>query len=142
MLPHKLIDADKTTDARTALICARLYLRSGKRRKEAGLSAEAVTALYHAVLFGMRYYIAKHKSCESWVKSTDPWDAPGLFHALARAGVFEDPLIFNRLSLLVERALWHGSSTSDADPILTEFEKMLSKLGILPSDKTGRSLKH
>ena len=132
MRPYNVMDVTKITEARTALICARLYLRGGKRRMEAGFSAEGVTALYHAVLFGMRYYIAKHKSCESWMKNIDPWDAPGLFHALARAGVFEDPLIFNRLSLLVERALWQKSFLSDTDSILIEFEKLLSKLGIPP----------
>ena len=141
MLPYKLIDAAKITDARTALLCAQLYLRGGKRRLAAGFSTEGVTALYHAVLFGMRYYVARHKSCESWVKNIDPWDAPSLFHALARAGVFEDPLTFHRLSLLVERALWQGSSTSDANSILTELEKMLSKLGILPLDRTSLSVK-
>jgi hypothetical protein len=129
---YNVMDVTKITEARIALICARLYLRGGKRRMEAGFSAEGVTALYHAVLFGMRYYVAKHKGCESWMKNIDPWDAPGLFHALARAGVFEDPLIFNRLSLLVERALWQRSLVSDADSILIEFEKLLSRLGIPP----------
>ena len=142
MRPYNLMDVTKINDARTALICARLYLRGGTRRLKAGYSAEGVTALYHAVLFGMRYYIAKHKGCESWVKSTDPWDAPGLFHALARAGVFEDPLIFNRLSLLVERSLWQGSFPSDADSILTEFEKMLSRLGIPAYRPAGPSQDH
>jgi hypothetical protein len=142
MLPYKLMDATNIIDARTALICARLYLRGGKRRLEAGFSAEGIASLYHAVLFGMRYYIASHKGCTSWVKSIDPLDAPGLFHALARAGVFDDPLTFHRLSLLVERALWQGSFGADADSILTEFEKMLSKLGILTVDKASRSVRH
>jgi hypothetical protein len=90
----------------------------------------------------MRYYIAKHTSCEPWTKNIDPWDAPSLFHALARAGVFEDPLIFNRLSLLVERALWQGSFPSDADYVLIEFEKLLARLGIPPVNSTSPSANH
>lgn len=132
MLPYKLTDTPKITDARTALICARLYLRGGKRRLQAGFSAAGVAALYDAVLFGMRYYIARHKSCESLMKNTDPWDAPGLFHALARAGVFEDPLTLNRFSLIVERALWQESFSVDAASTLAEVEKMLMKLGVIP----------
>ena len=133
MLPYKLTDTAKITDARTALICARLYLRGGKRRLQSGHSKAGIEALYDAVLFGMRYYVAKHKRCESWVANTDPWDAPGLFHALARAGVFDDPLTFNRFSLMVERALWQESFSFDAHATLAETEGMLVKLGVIPS---------
>jgi hypothetical protein len=59
MLPYKLTDSAKIKDARTALICARLYLRGGKRRLQAGYSKAGIAALYDAVLFGMRYYIAR-----------------------------------------------------------------------------------
>ena len=131
MLSYEL-DAAKITDPRTALICARLYLRGGKRRLQAGFSAAGIVALYDAILFGMQYYIARHKRCESLVENTDPWDAPGLFHALARAGVFDDPLLFNRFSLMVERALWQESFSFDADSTLAEVEKMLMKLGVIP----------
>lgn len=132
MLPYKLTDTAKITDARTALICARLYLRGGKRRLQAGYSKAGLAALYDAVLFGMRYYITRHERCQSLVETTDPWDATGLFHALARAGVFEDPLLFHRFSLIVERALWQESHFVDAASTLAEVEKMLVKLGVIP----------
>lgn len=132
MLPYKLTDTPKITDARTALICARLYLRGGKRRLQAGYSRAGIAALYDAVLFGMRYYIARHKSCESLMKNTDPWDAPGLFHVLARAGVFEDPLTLNRFSLMVERALWQESYSFDPDSAMAEVRQILIKLGVIP----------
>ncbi len=137
MTSYKLTDSSKITDARTALLCARLYLRGGKRRLRAGFSAAGITALYDAVLFGMRYYIVKHKRCEPLLENTDLWDAPGLFHALARAGVFEDPLAFNRFSLLVERALWQESFSFDPDSMMEEVEKMLIKLGVLSFHRTS-----
>ena len=132
MLAYTLMDTAKIKDARTALICARLYLRGGKRRLQAGYSKAGIAALYDAVLFGMRYYIARHKRCEPLMENTDPWDAPGLFHALARAGVFDDPLLFHRFSLLVEQVLWQESHFVDADSTLAEVEKMLMKLGVIP----------
>lgn len=132
MLPYKLTDTAKIVDARTALLCARLYLRGGKRRLQAGYSKAGIAALYDAVLFGMRYYIASHKRCNSFVENTDPWDASALFHALARAGLFEDPLTLNRFSLMVERALWQESYALDVDSTLVEVEKMLAKLGVVP----------
>jgi hypothetical protein len=132
MIQKNLIDTTKMMDERMALVCARLYLRGGKRHLRAGYSRAGIAALYDAVLFGMRYYIARHKSCESFVGTTDLWDAPGLFHALARAGIFNDPLTLNRFSLMVERALWQGSFSVDAESMLAEVETMLLRLGVLP----------
>lgn len=96
---------------------------------------KGITALYDAVLLAMREYIARHEECASFVEDTDPWDAPALYHALVRAGVFDDPLRFNRFSLIVERVLWQGSAAFDDARVLEEAEKMLTKLGIIPFDR-------
>ena len=133
MSRYDWIDITWLNDPKAALLCARLYLRSGKRRLRAGYSRAGIAALYDAVLFGMRYYIARHKRCESLVENTDPWDAPGLCHALARAGVFEDPLLLNRFSLTVERALWEEAYSIDSESMLAEVEKILLKLGVIPA---------
>jgi len=126
-----LIEAVSMTDARTALICAHLNFRGGKRRLQKGLKTAGVAALYDSVFFGMHYYIAKHKHCASMLKDTDLWDSAILFHVLARAGVFDDLLLFNRFSLMVEHALWQGSSLVDVDSILAEVEGMLTRLGVM-----------
>lgn len=134
-MPHYgLMDTTKMTEAEAALMRARLHLRGGKRRLQEGLTAAGIVALYDSVLFGMRYYIAKHESCVSLINlgNVDLWDAAGLFHTLARAGVFDDPLTFNHFSLIVERALWQESFSFDADSTLTEVETLLTKLGVIP----------
>lgn len=139
MMPYKLTDSAKITDARTALICARLYLRNGKRRLLTGYSKAGIAALYDAVLFGMHYYIARHKRCELFVERTDPWDAPSMFHALVRAGVFKDPLTLNRFSLMVERALWQESYSFNIHATVAEVENILVKLGVIPFSSPGKS---
>jgi hypothetical protein len=132
-MPHyDLMDATQLTEAEAALKRSQLHLRGGKRRLQKGLAAAGMVALYDAVLFGMRYYLAGHEQCAPFVKHIDPWDAASLFHALTRVGLFEDPLMINRLSLLVERALWRGSVAFDADTTLQEVEIMLMKLGVIP----------
>jgi hypothetical protein len=133
---YGLMDATNMLEAKVALKRSQLHLLGGKRRLQKGLTAAGIIALYDAVLFGMRYYIASHKQCVSFVEDTELWDAMALYHALARAGVFEDPLTFNRFNLIVERALWQGSFVSDVEPALNEAEKMLTKLGILPSNES------
>jgi hypothetical protein len=81
----------------------------------------------------MNYYITRHDDCAN----LDFVDATGLFQALARMGAFDDHHAFNRLSLSVERALWQGSASSDADAILREVEEMLAKLGVVPFNKNS-----
>jgi hypothetical protein len=114
--------------SRDALICARLNLRRAKRLIEKGSSTSAISALYDSLLFGMQYYAIRHDNCAN----TTVWDAIGLFRTLARAGVFDDQLALNRLSLIVERALWQGSAAVDVNAILIDVEAMLANLGILP----------
>ena len=121
-----------TTDminSRVALMCARFNLRRAKRLFHQGSPTSAILALYDSVLFGMRYYIARHEDCVY----ADSGDAVGLFQSLALAGVFEDQLAFNSLSLVVERALWQGSTSFDANAIVVEVDEMLTKLGVVKS---------
>lgn len=113
-----------------------LYLSNEKHGMQERISITDMLGLYDAVFFGMRDYIAKHEDCAPFVADADPWDAAALYHALARAGVFDDPLTFNRFSLIVERSLWHGSFSFDADSTLAEVETMLAKLGVLPFTKS------
>src|SRR5215216_1692840 len=104
------------TDAREALLCALLNLRGAKFLLQKGSLRRGVSALYDSVIFGMHYYMARHEGCSN----VDLGDATGLFHLLTRVGVFEDQHAFNRLSLTIERALWQGVNSFDANAILVE----------------------
>lgn len=132
MLYDDRIDLSKMTEARTALICARLHLRNGKRRLQKGFSVKAIAALYDAVWFGMLYHVARHEACASYMENAELWDASSVFYALTRAGVFEDQHAFNRLSLLVERAVWRQQAAFDTHAVILEVEQMLAKLGVIP----------
>ena len=137
MSSHGLMNIDQISDAHAALMRAYVHLRSGLHGGQEPTFGAGITGLYDAVLLGMREYIARHQECASFVENTDPWDAPALYHALVRAGVFDDPLRFNRFSLIVERALWEGSLSSDAEPAFAEAESILAKLSILPLDRSA-----
>src|ERR1051325_4556196 len=104
MVPLDFMDTTQATEELIPLRCARLYLRRGKRRLQAGQNSAGLAALYDSVLFGMRYYATKHKDYATITKALNLWDAASLFHALAKVGIFDDRLSFNRFSLLVEQA--------------------------------------
>ena len=120
-------------DARTALACAHLNLRHGKRCLQKGLTTKGVAALYDSVLFGMHYYLTQHSAFSR--PHIELWDAASMFQALTRIGLFEDSRMFNRFNLIVERALWHGFFSPDKEPILAEAEGLLTALGVISSKK-------
>ena len=120
-----------------ALTPAYQSLRNGEHQMQEKMSASDIVALYDSILLGMYDYIAKHKRCASFIASTNLWDGVALYHALARAGVFEDLLTFNRFSLTVERGLWQGSLSFEADAALADAEMMLARLGVMPSNDSA-----
>ena len=131
------MDITKMTKAEAALLCARLYMRDGKRHLQDGSFTDGIAALYDAILFAMHYYIAE-PACRGSINLNrdDLWDHAALYHKLVKAGIFDDPNTFNHLSLIVERALWQKSFACDIDSVLTEVEKMLSKLGVMPFNES------
>lgn len=123
--------------AETALMCARLYLRAGKHHLQEGLLTAGIAALYDAILFAMQYYIAESAYRASInFNSDDLWDHAALYHKLAKAGIFDDRNAFNHLSLIVERALWQESFSFDANSVITDVEKILLKLGVMPFNES------
>lgn len=139
-MPHfGLMDSTQMSEEDAALMRARLHLRGGKRRLREGLAVAGIVALYDALLFGMRYYLARQERCEkaNLAENIDLWDVVALFHTLASAGIFDDPYAFDRLSLIVERVLWQESFSFDADATLAEVETMLTKLGVIPFNEAA-----
>jgi len=133
MPQHRFMDVTKMIKAEVALMCARLYLRDGKSYLREGSITAGITALYDAILFAMHYYIAEPAYRASInLNSDDLWDHAALYHKLVKAGIFDDPHTFNHLSLIVERLLWQESYSFEANSVLAEVEKMLSKLGVMP----------
>jgi hypothetical protein len=140
-MPHYgLMDETRMSEEDAALMRARLHLRGGKCRIQEGLSAAGLAALYDALLFGMRYFIAEADRCKRKIdimSNDDLWDHAALYYRLAKAGIFDDLSAFNRLSLIVERALWEESFSFDADSTVAEVEKMLTKLGVMPFNESA-----
>jgi len=138
MQRYNFLYTDKMSEAKRALILACLSLRHGKRRLQTGRSVAGITALYDALLFGMHYFIARaeHRNTNLYASNDQLWDYGILYQKLVKAGIFDDPYAFNRLSLIVERALWQGSLSFDTEVILNEIEKMLTQLGVF--DKIPR----
>jgi hypothetical protein len=137
MTQQSLMDITKMIRAEAALLCARLYMRDGKRHLQEGSFTAGIAALYDAILFAMHYYIAE-PGCRGSINLNrdDLWDHAALYHKLVKAGIFDDPNAFNHLSLIVERALWQESYSFDTDSVLAEAEKMLSRLGVMPFNES------
>src|SRR5215510_15454993 len=90
---------DKMSEAKRALILACLNLRHGKRRLQKGRSVAGIAALYDALLFGMRYFVAKAEREDKILPTIhdELWDHANLYQELVKVGIFDDPYAFNRL---------------------------------------------
>lgn len=132
MQRYDFVYTNKMSEARRALILACVNLRHGKRRLQKGRSVAGIAALYDALLFGMHYFFANAERNNRIIHTShdELWDHAILYQKLVKAGIFDDPRAFNRLSLIVERSLWQGSLSLDADVILQEIEAMLTQLGV------------
>lgn len=124
-------------NAEISLMCARLYLREGKRYLQQGAFRTGIEALFDAILFGMHYYIAEPGGRGTiHVSDADLWDPAALYHKLAKAGLFDDLNTVNHLSQIVERTLWQGSVAGDINDVITEIETILSRLGVTPFNES------
>ena len=132
MQRNSFVYTREMSEAKRALILACLNLRHGKRRLQKGRSVAGIASLYDALLFGMHYFIEAddYRNRTLHTNKDELWDYAVLYQRLVKAGIFDDPYAFNRLSLIVERALWQGSLSFDTDVILNEIEKMLTQLGV------------
>ena len=137
MPQHDFIDVTKMIKTEAALLCACRCMRDGKHHIKEGSFAAGIAALYDAILFAMHYYITE-PACRGIINLNrgDLWDHAVLYHKLVKAGIFDDPNAFNHLSLIVERSLWQESYLFDTDYVLTEVEKILSKLGVMPFNES------
>jgi hypothetical protein len=137
MPSHGLMKADRMSEADAAFIHARVLLPGSIDAGQESTSRAGITTLYEAIFLGMRDYIARHEECASFVENADLWDAAVLYQALVRAGVFDDPLRFNRISLMVERAVWQGTLVSEDDSVLREAESMLTRLEVIALERSA-----
>jgi hypothetical protein len=137
-MPHfGHMDAARMTEADATLLRARLHLRGGRQRFERGLPAAGIAALYDALHYAMRWYVADpgHR-IENGISQTEGYlDAERLYLTLARRGVLDPSFGFADFESTVERSIDDPTFEFDTSRVLAQVEKLMTQLGVLPFDE-------
>ncbi len=138
-MPHfGLMDESAMPRELAALLRARLHLRGGRRRLGEGKHAAGVAALYDSLCSGMRWAIltAPEASLPGLKAEIDCRGDREMFLALARAGVLDQAMEFERMDALLDQLLNGLNPAFDRHGLLTHIEHWLHQLGVLPFDET------
>lgn len=136
-MPHfGLLDESSMDEADEALMRARLHIRGGRRRLAQGKGAAGVSALYDALLAGIRWFILSHRETVpfSLVKMEDMDDEKSLFDVLEREELISRKDV-SYLIDLIEKALGNEAIEVDQELIVAELDDVMTRLGVMPFDE-------
>jgi aminopeptidase-like protein len=116
---------------------ARLHIRGGKRRLKEGKVSIGLITLYDALICAMQYYFASEKGKALVIKESDDLrDDKTLYRILTDSGVLDGKLDYGEFDELIGQALEEELSSYDYYPLLSEFEAVMTTLGVMPFDES------
>ena len=124
-------------EADAELLRARLHIRGGKRRLRQGKGAAGITALYDALIHGLRWYALENRTTLKIADETELQDERNIFVRLAQTHVLNNLAEFDALAALVERAIDDPTFQLNAAGELAKVETWLTRLGVMPFDETA-----
>jgi len=119
------------------LLRARLHIRGGRRRLRQGKIAAGVAAIADALSAALEWYAASpERRVQIGLRSArDAQDDRMVYQALVRtkaiSGIFDYDL-FDRLTV---RSFSDDLSDIDHRSLMSDFEKLMTELGVLPFDE-------
>lgn len=139
-MPHfGHMDESKMPKHESALLRARLHLRSGRRRLLEGKLRSGVETIYDALYSAMLALVLAPVNHHSF-KGVDISSEQALYDALVVAGVLDGRFDFTRFKEMVEQALNEEVPVydHDYDPawLISGAESVMTQLGWLPFDES------
>jgi hypothetical protein len=116
---------------------ARLHIRGGKRRLRQGKISAGIVTLYDALEAAMRSYVDDPgKRGKLDIRDGEDLNNDGiLYRLLVRSQVIDGKLDFYAFDRLMEKALNEEMPGFDYRELLTEFESVMTQLGVMPFDE-------
>ncbi|HSB35031.1 MAG TPA: hypothetical protein VLG39_11285 [Nitrospirota bacterium] len=139
-MPHfGLMDENKLGPVEGPLQRARLHIRGGKRRLRQGKIAAGIVTLYDALEGAMKSYVADPaKWAELTIHADENLnDERTLYAVLVRSRVLDGVFDYDSFDRLVETALHQELPGYDYRELLTRFETVMTRLGVMPFDEAA-----
>ena len=139
-MPHfGLMDENKLGPVEGPLQRARLHIRGGKRRLRQGKIAAGIVTLYDALEGAMKSYVADPaKRVRLTIHADENLnDERTLYAVLVRSRVLDGVFDYDSFDRLVETALHEELPGYDYRELLTRFETVMTRLGVMPFDEAA-----
>lgn len=139
-VPHfGLMDENKLGPVEGPLQRARLHIRGGKRRLRQGKIAAGIVTLYDALEGAMKSYVADpEKRTHLTIHAGENLnDERTLYAVLVRSSVLDGVFDYDSFDRLVETALHEELPGYDYRELLTRFETVMTRLGVMPFDEAA-----
>ncbi len=118
-----------------ALLRTRLHIRGAKRRLRQGKVSAGIVTLYDALIFALRWYLHEHLHIFSRQALSDLHDERAMIRVLSEAGVIDDTFDLEVFEMLVEKASHEEMPGFDYSDVLSRFESLMTRLGVMPFDE-------
>jgi hypothetical protein len=117
---------------------ARLHIRGGKRRLREGKISAGIVTLYDALEGAMKFYAADpaRRASLTVQEGENLNDERTLYAVLVRSHVLDGAFDYDAFDRLVEIALHEELPGYDYRELLSRFEVVMTRLGIMPFDET------
>jgi hypothetical protein len=116
---------------------ARLHIRGGKRRLREGKISAGIVTLYDALEGAMKFYAADPaRRARLTVHAGENLnEEKTLYAVLVRSSVLDGAFDYDAFDRLVETALHQELPGYDYRELLSAFETVMTRLGIMPFDE-------
>lgn len=139
-MPHAgLMEEKRLGPVEGPLQRARLHIRAGKRRLRQNKISAGIATLYDAVSAAMESYAAEQarRSGLRIRQGENIEDDKTLYTVLVRSGVIDGAFDFGAFDRLTEKALREQVNDYDYEQLITEIEKLMKQLQVLPFEEAS-----
>ena len=139
-MPHfGLMDEKKLGPVEGPLQRARLHIRGGKRRLRQGKIAAGIVTLYDALEGEMKSHVADPARRAGLIvqPGENLNDERTLYAVLVRSRVLDGSFDYDSFDRLVETALHQELPGYDYGELLSGFETVMIRLGVMPFDEAA-----
>jgi hypothetical protein len=137
-MPHDgLMDERALGPEHGPLQRARLHIRGGRRRLRQGKTAAGIVTLYDALEGALTWFVAsaERRQLLRIHEGENLNDERALFRILQRSGFLDQSFDYDAFDRIVERATREEMSDFDYRDMLSQFESVMTQLGVMPFDE-------
>ncbi len=138
-MPHfGLINEDELGPLESLLMRAKLHVRGGRKRLEAGKISLGILTLYDALNLALQWYVSAPEQSGLAVQNPDKdfRKEKDIIFVLTNNGILDGKFDYDKFNEVVERALDDEMHGYDYAELLSGIESVMIQLDVMPFDES------